>query len=65
MRKVDGSLKTIMVMHVSMNICTAQETLLGRTTSTVMEVQDFLELVLLLLLHVAVDAATDGVEAVV
>jgi|TARA_B100001079_G_C16338737_1_gene482517 hypothetical protein len=52
-------------MLVFMSICIAQERLLGHITSTVTVVQDFLELVLLLLRHVVVDVATDGVEAVV
>jgi len=51
-------------MHVFTNTCIAQVRLLGRTTLTVTVVQDFLELVLHLLLRVAVDAVTDGVVAV-
>tara|TARA_B100000945_G_scaffold206634_1_gene166259 strand:- start:298 stop:537 length:240 start_codon:yes stop_codon:yes gene_type:complete len=51
-------------MHVYINTCIAQVRLLGRTTLTVTVVQDFLELVLLLLLRVVVDAVTDGVVAV-
>ena len=52
-------------MHVSINTCIAQVQLLGRTILTVTVVQVFLVLVHLLLLLVAVDAVTDGVEAVV
>tara|TARA_B100001250_G_scaffold281014_1_gene243305 strand:+ start:2414 stop:2611 length:198 start_codon:yes stop_codon:yes gene_type:complete len=65
MTKVVGYHKIIMVMHVLTNTCIVLERLLGHITSTVMEVQDFQELVHHLLLHVVEDAAMDGVEAVV